>query len=155
MARLLISPTSKTVAELYNTHSTYHPNDAGVDLFFPDTIVFEKPFDKHIIDLKIRCEMVSNGKNLSYYLYPRSSIAKTDLQLVNSVGIIDAGYRGTIKVALRRLPGISNKPLTIPAGTRLVQICGPHLEPLSLHVVTSLSKSSRMEGGFGSTNTKP
>ena len=36
------------------------------------------------------------GQYHGYYLYPRSSIVKTGLRLANSVGIIDAGYRGEI-----------------------------------------------------------
>ena len=41
--------------------------------------------------------MTFNGKPTAYYLYPRSSMgSKTPLRLSNSVGIIDAGYRGNI-----------------------------------------------------------
>ena len=40
--------------------------------------------------------MNKDEKNVSYYLYPRSSIIKTPLRMSNSVGIIDAGYRGNI-----------------------------------------------------------
>lgn len=34
-------------------------------------------------------------------LFPRSSISKTDLQLANSVGVIDPGYRGEVKLRFR------------------------------------------------------
>jgi dUTP pyrophosphatase len=44
------------------------------------------------------------GKNVSYYLYPRSSISKTQFILQNNVGIIDAGYRGHIIAALLYIP---------------------------------------------------
>ena len=40
---------------------------------------------------------------------------------------------------------------TIQKGTRLFQICGPTLEPISLEVVGSLSDTERGNGGFGST----
>ena len=40
------------------------------------------------------------NKNISYYLYPRSSISKTPLILANQVGIIDAGIE---VILLRRL----------------------------------------------------
>ena len=37
------------------------------------------------------------------YVFPRSSNSKYDLQLCNSVGIIDSGYRGEIKLRYRRI----------------------------------------------------
>ena len=36
----------------------------------------------------------------SYMLVPRSSISKTPLRMANSIGIIDAGYRGEIMAAV-------------------------------------------------------
>src|SRR6056297_3317016 len=36
-------------------------------------------------------------------LFPRSSICKYDLELCNSVGVIDSGYRGTIQFKFRAL----------------------------------------------------
>ena len=149
---LHICTTNKQLKRLYSKHTHYHEGDSGIDLFFPEDVVFDKPGDKKIIDLQISCEMTTaKGRGTSYYLYPRSSIAKTDLLLVNSVGIIDAGYRGTIKVALRRMSGASSDPIVIKAGERLVQICGPTLEPIKLQVVQALSSSSRGSGGLGST----
>ena len=149
---LSICTSNKHLAKLYSTHTHYHEGDSGIDLFFPEDVVFDKPGDKKIIDLQISCEMkTSKGRGTSYYLYPRSSIAKTDLQLVNSVGIIDAEYRGTIKVALRRVSGTTDKQAIIKAGERLVQICGPTLEPIKLQVVQSLTSSGRGSGGLGST----
>jgi dUTPase len=40
----------------------------------------------------------------SYYLYPRSSLSKTSFQLANSVGVIDAGYRGNLMAKVRCFP---------------------------------------------------
>ena len=37
----------------------------------------------------------------SYYLVPRSSISNTPFIMANSIGIIDAGYRGFIKAKIR------------------------------------------------------
>ena len=41
--------------------------------------------------------------------------------------------------------------ITIPAGTRLFQICSGNLEPFEFQIKDSLDASSRGEGGFGST----
>ena len=102
-----------------------------------------------------------DDKNVSYYLYARSSISKTPLILKNSVGIIDSGYRGNLiaavyysptfndlqKVSINQLPN----SYTIKKGTRLVQICAPELQPFSFDVVNTLTETDRGEGGFGST----
>jgi len=40
---------------------------------------------------------------------------------------------------------------TIPAGTRLLQICSRHLDPFEFKLVEHLSETSRGAGGFGST----
>lgn len=40
---------------------------------------------------------------------------------------------------------------TIPANTRLAQICAPSLEPIQIEFVDQLNETSRGEGGFGST----
>ena len=89
-------------SDRYNDHRHYHEGDSGIDLYCPDRIIVEAGETK-FIDLKIQCQMlkhihpnVSYGRPVSYYLYPRSSITKTPLRLANSVGIIDAGYRGNI-----------------------------------------------------------
>ena len=40
--------------------------------------------------------MTYNDNPCSYFMYPRSSISKTPLRLINSVGIIDKDYRGNV-----------------------------------------------------------
>ena len=69
--------------------------------------------------------------------------------MANSVGIIDAGYRGTIMAAV---DNTSDEVYTVRPGQRLFQICGPTLEPVSFELTNTLSETSRGEGGFGSTN---
>jgi dUTP pyrophosphatase len=102
--------------------------------------------------------MIENttGRNVSYYLYPRSSLSKTPLRLANSVGIIDAGYRGNLIVALDHINRDykNEETYTIENGTRLVQICSPSLESFDFKLVNELSETKRGAGGFGSTNTK-
>jgi len=148
---LRILPDNQGVRELYSNHSTYHIGDSGLDLFFPEEINIG-PGETKLINLKIKCEAwkdVNNTDNCSYYLYPRSSISKTPLRMSNSVGIIDAGYRGNIKVSV---DNISDDPYTVEAGSRLFQICGPTLTSVSFELTHSLSETARGTGGFGSTN---
>ena len=144
---LKILPENQEVRDLYSNHSTYHEGDSGLDLFFPYDVVIG-PNETKIIDLKVKCEAINLGINVSYYLYPRSSISKSPIRMANSVGIFDAGYRGNI---IAKVDNISDEDYKIEKGTRLFQICGPCLEKISFEIVQDLSNSERGEGGFGST----
>lgn len=141
-------------------------SDSGVDLFYPDDVDI-KPGETKIITLGVKCKMIDieNGIAVGYYMYPRSSISKTPLRLANSVGIIDAGYRGEIKSPLTNTPNIcafindlnigadviERYTYTIKKGIRLVQLCSPDLSPFSIKFVNNLDETSRGDGGFGST----
>ena len=147
---LLIKTDNIELQEKYNGHTNYHPGDSGLDLFCPKDILV-KSGETVKIDLEIRCEALKdNRNNVSYYLYPRSSIVKTPLRLANSVGIIDAGYRGNLMAVV---DNISDEPFSIQKGQRLFQICGRYLEPIHLTLVETLSDSERGNGGFGSTGS--
>ena len=151
--------------EKYNSHSTFNEGDSGLDLFCPETVTIRAGETK-FIDLGVSCEMVKDNNNLSYYLYPRSSIAKTPLMLANSVGIIDAGYRGNLIAVVKYVPtieilsGLINRTLTreeelptytVEKGTRLFQICSPNLQQFRFELVNELTDTDRGAGGFGST----
>ncbi len=125
------------------------PGDSGVDLFCPHDLVIPPNSLGTTIDFEIICcRQLANGDYGSYYLYPRSSISKTPLRLSNSVGIIDAGYRGHI---MAKVDNLSNEAFSIKAGDRLFQICMPDLKG-PIIVVGSVEKNTeRGSGGFGST----
>ena len=84
-------------------------------------------------------------------LVPRSSLGvKHRLGLANTVGIIDADYRGEIKAAL---VNNGDKPVTIERGTRIVQLIIQRFESVSWVQVGGLPTTDRGEGGFGSTGS--
>jgi dUTP pyrophosphatase len=148
--KLLIKPDDDFTKAVYANHQHYNPGDSGIDLFSPETITV-KPGETVKINLQIKCEALHDtieNTNVSYYLYPRSSIIKTPLRLANSVGIIDAGYRGNI---IACVDNIKNEPYTITQGDRLFQICAGNLEPIVFKLVEELSNTQRGSGGFGST----
>jgi dUTP pyrophosphatase len=148
---LIILPENQEVHTYYQNHSSYHVGDSGLDVFFMEDINFG-PKETKIVNLHIKCEAFQDkdtGTNISYYLYPRSSISKTPLRMSNSVGIIDAGYRGNLKVSV---DNISDDPYIINKGQRLFQLCDPSLRPITFDLVDILSDTTRGEGGFGSTN---
>ena len=144
---LRILPISEDVRQMYESHGTFHEGDSGLDLFCPREITVE-PGQTVFVDLDIRCEALVDGHNVSYYMYPRSSLSKTSLRLANSVGIIDEGYRGIVKGVF---DNIKDEPYIIQKGQRLLQICSPTLGPIKMNLVNTLSETSRGEGGFGST----
>ena len=82
-------------------------------------------------------------------IFPRSSISNYDLIMANSVGVIDESYRGTLKVRFKlTYEGVSKR--TYKKGDKIAQLVFipaviPTLE------VGELEKTSREEGGFGST----
>lgn len=147
-----ILPETEEINQLYTYHSTFHEGDSGLDLFFTENINLN-PKETKLISLGIRCEAYpdkNKDRNISYYLYPRSSISKTPLRMSNSVGIIDAGYRGPIMVSI---DNISDNMYEIKQGQRLFQLCSPTLEAISFELTDVLSETTRGEGGFGSTNS--
>ena len=140
--------SSKEVENFYLKRVNYS-DDAGIDLFITEDITLD-PNQVTKINLNIKCRMVDDkGQTVSYYMYPRSSIANTPFMLANSVGIIDKNYRGPIIAAIRSFSATFDE---IKRGTRLVQITAPDLSPLSLKIVNSLDETDRGENGFGSTS---
>ncbi len=140
-------------SELYNYYMNYetkHEGDSGIDLPCPEEFSIDN-FTLYTINFKIKCEMINieTNKLVSYYLYPRSSISNTGLILANSVGIIDAGYRGCIMAKIRKIE--LSDSIIIKKMSRLFQICSPDLGLIKICIVDRLSSSSRGEGGFGST----
>lgn len=87
-------------------------------------------------------------------LYPRSSICKKTLIKTNSVGVIDADYRGEIlmKFALRTKDGIFDPAVEVyQLGDRIGQLV---IEPvMEVFWVESdeLTETERGTGGYGST----
>jgi dUTP pyrophosphatase len=131
----------------YSTFTCHNDGDSGIDLI-NNSIICE-PFQVATIDFNIKCEMIDieNNTYSSYYLVPRSSLANTSFQMANSIGIIDAGYRGNIKAKIRN---ISLNTSTLDYNSYF-QIISPDLKPIKLNIVSSLSTTKRGDGAFGST----
>ena len=150
--RFNILPLSEQARNLYENHSTFHKGDCGIDLFIlKDTTI--EPGETVKVPLGIKTELIVGGENRSYYLYPRSSIYKTPLRLANCVGIIDSGYRGELMAIVDHIKLNDTCSYTIPAGTRLFQLCSYDLtsDNLCFSVVDILSDSDRGTAGLGST----
>lgn len=81
---------------------------------------------------------------------PRSGLAsRHGVTCANSPGLIDAGYRGEIMVALVNLD--PEATYTVQAGDRIAQFVVVATPAIEFHEVEQLSASPRGEGGFGSS----
>ena len=142
--QLKIKPFNNSIKSLYENHGNFHDGDAGIDLFVIEKQTIQ-PGETTRIHLGIACE---NAENKPYLLMPRSSISKTPLRQCNSIGLIDAGYRGEIMAAV---DNIKDNPFTLETGQRLFQLVAMDGSPIHFELVDELTETDRGEGGFGST----
>ena len=83
------------------------------------------------------------------FLFPRSSVSKTNLVLANCVGVVDSGYRGPVKLRFKELNGpIGGR---YKEGDRVGQLIIMPVPNFNCVEVEELTETSRGEGGFGST----
>lgn len=81
-------------------------------------------------------------------VFPRSSNAKKDLLLSNSVGVIDSGYRGEIMAKFKALRPF---PQMYKIGERLAQLIIMPIPDIEWEEAEKLSDSERGTGGYGSS----
>lgn len=159
--RLFVTSDNEDLHEKYKKYIESHNSkilnddypDSGFDLFTPTDTISET---KLTIDFNVICSAKTyyNYKivNTGYYLYPRSSITKKNIRMANCVGIIDSGYRNTIKAIFDVLPNTRHEGTMFE---RYVQICSPDLSPMFIikedNIENMSCHTSRGLGGFGST----
>lgn len=80
-------------------------------------------------------------------LFPRSSIAKTDLRMSNSVGVIDSDYRGEITAVF----DAELNTCAYTVGDRCVQLVVVPIPCIELEFTSKLTTTLRGDGGYGST----
>lgn len=119
-------------------------NDAGLDLVA--TTIKENTTFQITYGLGIALEIPDGFVGL---IFPRSSIRNTELILSNSVGVVDAGYRGELQATFNKSNGLDS--IAYKVGDRVCQlIIIPH-PIIELEEVSELNNTERGDGGFGST----
>lgn len=121
------------------------PGDAGMDLTAVEII--ENTSFQVTYNLGIAVEIPENHVAL---IFPRSSIRNTELELSNSVGVIDSGFRGTIQATFNKLSGLDS--VAYKVSDRVAQMIIIPYPQIEFEEVDELSSTERGEGGFGSTN---
>lgn len=122
-----------------------HDTDAGLDLYVPEGQgCLVRPGAVYTIDLGVRVA-IPDG----YYgqLTLRSSAGKKGLSIPNGVGVIDAGYRGNVKLLVAAL----TEPTLVAAGERICQLIILSLPSIDVEVGVVDDRTARGSGGFGST----
>jgi dUTP pyrophosphatase len=84
-------------------------------------------------------------------IFPRSSIRKTRLMLSNSVGVVDAGYRGELQATFNKVNQNSIAENDYKVGDRIAQLMVIPHPYVDFEEANELSNTERGEGGFGST----
>ena len=118
--------------------------DAGLDLT-ATSIISDDPF-QITYGTGLAIEIPDDYVGL---LFPRSSIRKMELQLSNSVGVIDSGYRGEIQFTFNKTGGVPSKRYEV--GERIGQLVRMEYPEIELVEYKELSSSERGSGGFGSS----
>jgi dUTP pyrophosphatase len=123
-----------------------HPGDAGLDLCCVEPVRLG-PGERAFVPTGLA---VAVPTGFAGVVTPRSGLAaRHGVTLVNTPGIVDAGYRGELKVLL--LNTDASATFEAAAGERIAQLL---LVPVALpdvEEVAALDETARGAGGFGST----
>lgn len=122
-----------------------HPEDAGLDLMAAEAVTLP-PGGRALVGTGIALALPRGYAGL---VLPRSGLAlHRGVTLLNAPGLIDAGYRGEVKVLL---VNHGAAPVELRRGERIAQLVVQRVEPVGLEEVAELPPSSRGPRGFGST----
>lgn len=122
--------------------------DAGLDLRANETIDI-LPLERALVSTGLA---VAIPEGYAGFVQPRSGRAlKEGLSMANTPGLIDAHYRGELKVIAVNLD--SKKTIHIERGERIAQLVIQAVPAVRLLEVDELDETDRGTGGFGSSGT--
>lgn len=123
-----------------------HPGDAGLDLRSTIDGVLE-PQCRMLVPCGVAIALPEGYAGL---VIPRSGLAaRHGVSIVNAPGLIDAGYRGEIKVSLINLD--PSESFAFKRGDRIAQLMVTLAPVVALQIVDQLPDSNRGAAGFGSS----
>jgi dUTP pyrophosphatase len=121
------------------------PGDAGFDLVARERAELAPRGGRVLVPTGIA---VALPAGYAGFVQPRSGLAlEHGVTVLNTPGLVDAGYRGELKVVL-----VNTDPMhayTVERGDRIAQFVVQAVEHVQLTTVDSLDPSERGEGGFG------
>ena len=123
-----------------------HDDDAGFDLHAAEAASLE-PGARASVGTGLAVAIPDGFAGL---VLPRSGLAvRHGIALVNAPGLIDAGYRGEVRVLL--LNTDRQAPFEIAEGDRIAQLVLVRAEAPELEETDELGDTARGSGGFGSS----
>jgi dUTP pyrophosphatase len=123
-----------------------YDGDAGMDLYAVEAATIW-PGQRAAVGTGIAVEIPEGQAGL---VLPRSGLAaKHGIALVNAPGLIDAGYRGELRVLL--LNTDPEQSFAVEPGDRIAQLVLVDIHTPAVREVSELAPSSRGGGGFGSS----
>jgi dUTP pyrophosphatase len=126
-----------------------HHDDAGFDLYAAEAVTVWA-CQRASVRTGIAVEIPERHAGL---VVPRSGLAaEHGIALVNAPGLIDAGYRGEIRVLL--LNTDADEHFEIAPGDRIAQLLITRVEAPDVVEVEELADSHRGDSGFGSTGRR-
>jgi dUTP pyrophosphatase len=126
--------------------SQAYAGDAGMDLSACERVEIA-PGERAVVGTGLA---VAIPEGYAGFVLPRSGLAaRHGLGKVNSPGLIDAGYRGEVKVIL--LNTDRHEPFVIEPGMRIAQLVVLELPEVQPVEVAELPESDRGPGGLGSS----
>lgn len=122
-----------------------NPWDAGADLYSVES-GYLLPGERKLFDTGVAIELPDSYVG---YVCPRSGLAvKKGISIVNSPGVVDSGYRGTLLINLINL-GEANH--WVEVGDRIAQLIVQQVTFPEFVVSDELSSSVRGINGWGSS----
>ncbi len=122
--------------------------DAGLDLRSNEDVVL-RPLERRLVSTGLA---VAIPRGFAGFIQPRSGLAyREGLSMANTPGLIDAHYRGELKVCAVNLD--AEKDIRIERGERIAQLVIQRVPQVHLVEVEELDETDRGAGGFGSSGT--
>jgi dUTP pyrophosphatase len=123
------------------------PGDAGVDLRASEDTVLAPGGGRALVATGIA---VAIPRGYAGFVQPRSGLAlKHGVTCLNTPGLIDADYRGELKVLLVNTD--PDEPFEVRRGERIAQLVIQAVEHVRFAEVDELDDTERGDGGFGHT----
>lgn len=123
-----------------------YEGDAGLDLRSNEDVILE-PGERRLISTGLA---IAIPEGYAGFVQPRSGLAlREGLSMANTPGLIDAHYRGELKVVAVNLDPTT--PIHIERGERIAQLVIQKVPVVHLVEVDELDQTDRGTGGFGSS----
>jgi dUTP pyrophosphatase len=129
--------------------SRAHSGDAGFDLSACEEVTIGVG-ERAAVGTGIAVEIPDGHAGL---VVPRSGLAlRHGLSMVNAPGVIDAGYRGEVRLLL--LNTDKESPFTIERGMRVGQLLVVPVADVDVVETREVTTTDRGAGGFGSSGVR-